>query len=313
MQLLRTPDERFESLPGFPFEPHYLTLIDSQSGVSLRLHYLDEGPTDGVTLLLLHGEPSWCYLYRKMIPKLVAAGYRVVAPDLIGFGRSDKPCEVGDYSYQRHVEWMSRFVEVLDLEGINLCCQDWGGLIGLRLVAEMGDRFDRVLAANTFLPTGDQNLGEDFFRWREFAATVPELPVGGIVARGTVKGLSEAEIAAYDAPYPDESYKAGARAFPQLVPASPDDPAAAPNRRAWEALTQWRKPFLTAFSDSDPITRGADAFLQKLIPGAHGQPHRTLAGGGHFLQEDVAEELAQALIDLTQLPMPAAEVVPPPE
>lgn len=303
MQLLRTPDERFTDLPGFPFQPHYLSVVDRESGDELRLHYLDEGPADAAPLLLMHGEPSWSYLYRKMIPPLVAAGHRVVAPDLIGFGRSDKPGAIEDYSYQRHVDWMGAFLQILDLEQITLCCQDWGGLIGLRLVAEHGDRFDRVLAANTFLPTGDQNLGEAFAQWKEYARSVPVLPVGDIVARGSAKPMSDAEKAAYDAPFPDESYKAGARAFPQRVPDSPDNPAAEPNRRAWQALMAWEKPFMTAFSDEDPITRGADALLQKLIPGAKGQAHRTLAGGGHFLQEDVAAELAQALIDLAAVPV----------
>ncbi len=305
MQLLRTPDERFDALPGFPYTPNYLTLVDAASGASLRMHYIDEGPEDAAPVLLMHGEPSWSFLYRKMIPVLVAAGHRVIAPDLVGFGRSDKPSAIDDYSYQRHVDWMSAFLEVLDLERISLCCQDWGGLIGLRLVAEHGDRFDRVLAANTFLPTGDQELGEAFAQWREFVRSVPVLPVGDIVKRGSAKGLSEAETAAYDAPYPDETYKAGARAFPLLVPASPDDPAAEPNRQAWSMLMRWEKPFLTAFSDEDPITRGADALLQKLIPGAKGQAHTTLTGGGHFLQEDVGVELAEVLSAFTRVHAPA--------
>lgn len=311
MQLLRTPDERFEALPDFAYTPNYLTLVDAASGSSIRMHYLDEGPVDAAPILLLHGEPSWSFLYRKMIPVLVAAGHRVIAPDLIGFGRSDKPSAIEDYSYQRHVDWMSAFLEVLDLEQISLCCQDWGGLIGLRLVAEHGDRFDRVLAANTFLPTGDQDLGEAFAQWREYARSVPVLPVGDIVKRGSAKGLSEAEIAAYDAPYPDETYKAGARAFPLLVPASPDDPAAEPNRQAWSVLMRWEKPFLTAFSDEDPVTRGADALLQKLIPGAKDQAHTTLTGGGHFLQEDVGVELAEVLSAFTQVHAPAKTAVAP--
>jgi haloalkane dehalogenase len=295
MQVLRTPDSCFENLPGYAFAPRYLEIDDAASGQRLRMHYLDEGPADASPVLLLHGEPSWSYLYRKMIPLLVAAGQRVIAPDLIGFGRSDKPAAIEDYSYQRHVDWMSTFLEALDLRQISLCCQDWGGLIGLRLVAEHGDRFSRVLAANTFLPTGDHNLGEAFHQWRDYSQKVPVFPLGQIVSRGCVQRLSEAEVAAYDAPFPDESFKAGARAFPTLVPASADDPAAEPNRQAWKSLMQWKKPFLTAFSDQDPITRGADAILQKLIPGASNQPHTTLAGGGHFLQEDVGVELAGVL------------------
>ena len=311
MELLRTPDECFDALPDFPYAPKYLSLIDAASGVSIRMHYIDEGPADAPPLLLLHGEPSWSFLYRKMIPVLLAAGHRVVAPDLIGFGRSDKPTAIEDYSYQRHVDWMSAFLEVLDLEQITLCCQDWGGLIGLRLVAEHGDRFDRVLAANTFLPTGDQDLGEAFQQWREYARSVPVLPVGGIVSKGVVNPLTDAEAAAYDAPFPDESYKAGARAFPLLVPASPDDPAAEPNRQAWSTLMNWGKPFLTAFSDQDPITAGADAILQKLIPGAKDQAHTTLVGGGHFLQEDVAVELAQTLSAFSQVALPPEPTVDP--
>jgi haloalkane dehalogenase len=297
MQVLRTPDACFTGLPGFDFAPNYLHVYDSASAQLLRMHYLDLGPSEAPPILLLHGEPSWSYLYRKMIPILLAGGQRVVAPDLIGFGRSDKPAAIEDYSYQRHVDWMHAFLQVLELERITLCCQDWGGLIGLRLVAEQGGRFERVLAANTFLPTGDQGAPKAFLEWREYARTVAELPVGAIVSRGCVQPLSAAEIAAYDAPFPDESYKAGARAFPQLVPSTPDDPASAANRKAWQALMEWDKPFLTAFSDSDPITRGADAYLQRFIPGAKGQPHRTLAGGGHFLQEDVAEALARTLLE----------------
>ncbi len=295
MQFLRTPDERFDRLPDFPYAPHYLTVVDAASGVALRMHYVDEGPAQAPPILLLHGEPSWSFLYRKMIPPLLTAGHRVISPDLIGFGRSYKPSAIEDYSYQRHVDWMSAFLKVLDLEQIVLCCQDWGGLIGLRLVAEHGHRFDKVLAANTFLPTGDHSLGEAFHQWRDYARKVEVLPVGNIVARGCIYPLTPEEIAAYDAPFPDESYKAGARAFPQLVPASPDDPAAAPNRQAWGTLMRWDKPFLTAFSDRDPITQGADAVLQKLIPGAQGRTHRTLNGGGHFLQEDVGVELAMVL------------------
>jgi haloalkane dehalogenase len=295
MQVLRTPDSCFENLSGYAFAPRYLEIDDAAGGLSLRIHYLDEGPASSPPVLLMHGEPSWSYLYRKMIPPLVTAGHRVIAPDLIGFGRSDKPAAIEDYSYQRHVDWMSSFLNALDLNQISLCCQDWGGLIGLRLVAEHGDRFSRVLAANTFLPTGDHNLGEAFHQWRDYARSVPVLPVGQIVSRGCAQRLSEAEAAAYDAPFPDESFKAGARAFPQLVPASADDPAAEPNRQAWKSLMQWQKPFLTAFSDQDPITRGADAILQKLIPGASKQAHTTLAGGGHFLQEDVGAELAGVL------------------
>lgn len=296
MDCLRTPDERFQGLPGFPFAPHYVE-VPSGDGGRLRVHYLDEGPPNGAPVLMMHGEPSWCYLYRKMVPVIVAAGHRAVAPDLIGFGRSDKPARREDYTYQRHVDWMEAFLLALDLRGVTLVCQDWGGLIGLRLVAAHPDRFARVVAANTFLPTGDNPPGEAFMRWREFSQTVPDFPVGRIVRGGCVTELPPEVVAAYDAPFPDDRYKAGARQFPLLVPISPDDPAAAANRQAWEVLRRWEKPFLTAFSDSDPITRGADRVLQSLIPGAQGQPHTTIAGAGHFLQEDKGEELARVVVE----------------
>ncbi|HXA30050.1 MAG TPA: haloalkane dehalogenase [Candidatus Angelobacter sp.] len=291
MDVLRTPDDRFANLPGYPFEPHYVD-VDG-----LRIHHLDEGRRGGEPVLMLHGEPSWSYLYRKLVPVLTAAGLRAVAPDLVGFGRSDKPAQREDYTYARHVAWMRGTVEALDLRGVTLVCQDWGGLIGLRLVAEMPDRFARVVAANTFLPTGDRDPGDAFRAWQSYSQTTPDFHAGGIVRGGCVEELPAEVIAAYDAPFPDDTYKAGARQFPMLVPTRPDDPAAAANRRAWEVLARWEKPFLTAFGDSDPITRGADAVLQKLIPGAAGQPHTTLQRAGHFLQEDRGEELGQVVVD----------------
>jgi haloalkane dehalogenase len=300
MDVLRTPDERFTGLPGYDFAPHYVEIDDGEGG-HLRVHHLDEGPPEGEVALLLHGEPSWSYLYRTMVPVLVDAGLRVVAPDLVGFGRSDKPASRADYSYQRHLDWMRQVVfDVLDLRGITLVCQDWGGLIGLRLVAEHPDRFARVVAANTFLPTGDRDPGEAFSRWQRFSQEVPELPVGMILQGATVTELAPEVVAAYDAPFPDESFKEGARQFPVLVPTTPDDPQAEPNRRAWEALEQFDRPFLCAFSDSDPITAGADAPLRRRIPGAAGQPHTTIEGGGHFLQEDRGVELAGAVVDLVR-------------
>lgn len=291
MEILRTPDERFAQLPGYAFSPHYVEV----GGV--RVHYVDEGPRSSAPVLLLHGEPSWSYLYRKMIPVLTAAGHRAIAPDLVGFGRSDKPVERKDYTYQRHADWMRGVIEKLDLRSITLVCQDWGGLIGLRLAAEHSDRFSRVVAANTFLPTGDTPPTDAFVAWRTFSQETPEFPVGNIVQGGCVVGLAPEVIAAYNAPFPDDRYKAGARQFPLIVPTSPDDPASGPNRKAWEVLRRWRKPFLTAFSDSDPITRGADRVLQETIPGAHGQPHTTVTGAGHFLQEDKGEELARVVVD----------------
>ena len=291
MDVLRTPDERFADLPGYSFAPHYVE-VDG-----LRIHHVDEGPRDAAPVLMLHGEPSWSYLYRKMIPVFTAAGYRTVAPDLVGFGRSDKPAARDDYTYERHVAWMRGVVEALDLRDITLVCQDWGGLIGLRLVAEMGDRFSRVVAANTFLPTGDQDPGDAFRAWQQYSQTVPDFHVGGIVKGGCAGEPPPEVVAAYDAPFPDDSYKAGARQFPLLVPTTPDNPASAANRAAWEVLQRWDRPFLTAFGDSDAITRGADRVLQKLIPGAAGQPHTVIANAGHFIQEDRGEELAGVTVD----------------
>ena len=291
MRVLRTPDERFENLPGYPFAPNHVEV-----GSGLRMHYVDEGPRDADPVLMLHGEPSWSYLYRKMIPGVVAAGFRAIAPDLIGFGRSDKPAERSDYTYLSHMDWLHAFVEAIELQRATLVCQDWGGLLGLRLVAETPDRFDRVVAANTFLPTGDRELGAAFHAWRKFSQETPEFKVGRIVKGGCVTDLRDEVVAAYDAPFPDETFKSGARQFPTLVPASPDDPAAAANRKAWDVLKEWDKPFLVAFSDSDPITKGAERVLTKLIPGTNGQPHTTIEGGGHFLQEDKGEELADVVI-----------------
>ena len=296
MQVLRTPDERFTQLPDYPFEPHYAAVPDGEGG-ELRVHYLDEGPGGADPVLLMHGEPSWSFLYRRMIPVITAAGYRAVAPDLVGFGRSDKPAARTDYTYQRHVDWMGALLEQLDLRRATLVGQDWGGLIGLRLVAGQPDRFDRVVAANTFLPTGDRDPGDAFLAWQTFSQETPTFPVGRIVNGGCVTDLPPDVVAAYDAPFPDETYKEGARQFPLLVPTSPSDPAAEPNRQAWRVLSSLDMPFLTAFSDSDPITAGADRVLQEQIPGARGQAHTTLTGGGHFLQEDLGEKLARVVVE----------------
>jgi len=298
MELLRTPDERFADLPDFPFEARYAE-IDDLDGGRLRVAYLVEGPEDGETVLLLHGEPSWSFLYRRMIPVLAGAGLRVVAPDLVGFGRSDKPARQSDYSYARHVEWLrGALFDVLDLRDVTLVCQDWGGLLGLRLVGEHPDRFARVVAANTGLPTGDHPMSEAFLAWQRFAATTERFDVGRIVSNGAATDLAPEVVAAYDAPFPDDSYKAGARVFPSLVPTTPENPASAANRAAWESLARFDKPFLTAFSDSDPITGGGDRVFHKLVPGAQGLGHVTLAGGGHFLQEDVGPDLARVVVDL---------------
>lgn len=296
MKALRTPEDRFEKLSDFPFEPHYVE-IPSGEGESLRVHYLDEGPAEADPVLLMHGEPSWSYLYRKMIPVIAGAGCRVVAPDLIGFGRSDKPADRKDYTYQRHVDWMEAWLEKLDLKRVTLVCQDWGGLIGLRLLAERAERFSRAVAANTGLPTGDVKLSEAFMNWRRFSLETKDFNVGAIVAMGCRTSLSEEVLAAYNAPFPDDSYKEGARVFPSLVPITEDDPASSANRRAWEVLSRLEKPFLTAFSDGDPITRGGDRIFQKLVPGAAGQPHAVIEGAGHFLQEDRGEAFAKIVVD----------------
>lgn len=293
MIILRTPDDRFLNLPDYDFAPHYVEL-----GEGLRLHYVDEGPRDGRTILLMHGEPSWSYLYRFMIRALSAAGFRVLAPDLIGFGRSDKPTETTDYSYAKHVGWMQNWLDQMDLNDAVLFCQDWGGLIGLRLVANNPDRFAAVMAGNTGLPIGKGTPSENFLKWQKFSQTIPVFPTGQILQGATVRELSRAEVAAYDAPYPDESYKAGARIFPALVPTDPSMDGVADNVKAWEVLKAWDKPFLTAFSDQDPVTKGGERLFQKLVPGTAGQPHKILKGGGHFLQEDVHQELSEMLIEL---------------
>lgn len=292
--VLRTPDERFHGLSDYAFEPHYVD-VDGGALGPLRMHYLDEGPRDGAVVLMLHGEPTWSYLYRHMIPPVVSAGCRALAPDFIGFGKSDKPVDRAVYTYQAHVDWMKSWIEQLDLTGITLFCQDWGGLIGLRLAAEMPDRFAKIMAGNTMLPTGDHPAGDAFLQWREFSQKTPEFKIGSIVSRGTVRGLNEAEVAAYDAPFPDETHKAGARAFPMLVPITPDDPAASANRAAWKALIAEKKPFLTCFADKDMIMKGGEKIFQKLLPGCEGQDHFIVEDAAHFLQEDAGPLLGERL------------------
>jgi haloalkane dehalogenase len=293
MNILRTPDQRFAALPDYNFEPHYLALTDAD-GTALRLHFIDEGPRDAAPVLMLHGEPSWSYLYRKMITGLAQKGHRAVAPDLIGFGRSDKPAAQSDYTYERHVRWMSDWLTATKLTRITLFCQDWGGLIGLRLVAAFPDRFARVVVANTGLPIGT-GMSDGFRQWLEFSQSVPELPIGEIVAMGTKHGLSDAVKAAYVAPFPDETYKAGARRFPALVPMTPEHASVAENKVAWQVLSSYARPLLTAFSDSDPITKGGERIFQERVPGAKGQPHIIIKGAGHFLQEDAPGELVELI------------------
>jgi haloalkane dehalogenase len=301
MKTLRTPDERFADLPGYRFAPNYVDLPDGDAdepGGTLRVHYLDEGPRDAAPILLMHGEPSWSYLYRKMIPTLVDAGYRVIAPDLVGFGKSDKPTETTDYTYARHVAWMQALVvDHLDLTNATFFGQDWGGLVGLRVVTANPDRFARIVVGNTGLPTGDGPISDAFMAWQKFSQETPVFDIGFLLNSATVTELTEGEIAAYDAPFPDDSYKAGARIFPTLVPTRPDDPAAADNRAAWKVLEAWNKPLITCFSDSDPVTAGGERVFQQRVPGAVGQPHVTVERAAHFFQEDGSEQLAQVLID----------------
>ena len=297
MEALRTPEERFADLPDYPFEPNYAEVQDGEGGI-LRVHYLDEGPADAAPVLLVHGEPSWSYLYRHMVPILVNAGHRVVVPDLVGFGRSDKPTRQTDYSYARHVAWLSELVfDHLDLRDATFFGQDWGGLLGLRLVAAEPDRFTRVVIGNSGLPTGHGPASEAFLRWQRFSQTTPVFPVGDLVGRACTTELSAAVVAAYDAPFPDDTFKAGARIFPSFVPTNSDDPETAPNQAAWRVLEAFQKPFLCAFSDSDPVTAGGDAPFLAKVPGARGRQHPTIVGAGHFLQEDAGPELAAVIRD----------------
>ena len=297
MDVLRTPDDRFASLTGFDHPVSYADVPDGEGG-TLRMAYVDAGPADGPVVLLLHGEPSWSYLYREVVDALVEQGLRAVGPDLVGFGRSDKPAAVADHSYARHVEWVRALVlDVLDRRDVTLVGQDWGGLIGLRLVAEHLDRFAGVVAANTGLPTGDVPMPDIWWQFRRAVEKAEHLDVGRLVAAGCAKPMSDEVRAAYDAPYPDESYKAGPRAMPTLVPTSPADPATEANRAAWQTLTHSDLPFLVAFSDGDPITAGMAPVLMRSMPGAHGLEHPVVEGAGHFLQEDAGTRLGGIVAD----------------
>ncbi|MGH0029205.1 MAG: haloalkane dehalogenase [Myxococcota bacterium] len=326
METVRTPDERFEKLPGYDFAPHYTDVPDGEGG-TLRIHHVDEGPRDGEPILCMHGQPSWSYLYRKMIPILAEAGHRVLAPDLVGFGRSDKPTRREDYTYANHVAWMNAWVEANDLRDLTLVCQDWGGLIGLRVATDQPDRFARIVVANTGLPDGTgTNIPDDagpamrklyeslpvvkaselgarfaakegppgFLYWRKYCAESPEFSVSDVMRM--IAGAGADEIAAYQAPFPDPRYEAGARQFPSLVPIFPDDPEIPNNRKAWEVLRAWRKPFLTAFSDGDPVTAGGEKRFQQEVPGAKGREHPTIRGAGHFLQDEKGPELAAEVL-----------------
>jgi haloalkane dehalogenase len=328
MQFFRTPDERFDNLADYPFAPHYLQVADTEGG-QLRMHYLDEGAADGPVVLLLHGQPTWSYLYRHMIPPLVAAGFRVLAPDLIGFGRSDKPARTDDYTYARHISWMSEWLLALDLRGITVFFQDWGSLIGLRLVAAYPERFDHVVLANGGLPTSmvpaqytaylkdayltlpvvkAEELGErfrdtsgipGFLYWRKFCAETVELDIGKLMAVVSTTPISAEVERAYRAPFPGQEYLAGARRFPSLVPVFRDEPEAEENKAAWEVLRRFDKPFMLAFSDNDPVTAGGDKQFLAEVPGAQGVAHRTITNAGHFLQEDQPAQCVQAILDIT--------------
>ena len=295
MDIIRTPDECFADLAGYPFAPRYL----DASG--LRIHYVDEGPPGADPVLLLHGEPTWSYMYRDTITALAAAGHRVIAPDLPGFGRSDKPLDRGDYTYQRHVAWMRELVIALDLREITLVGHDWGGFIGLRLAAENPHRFARIVVCEADLRTGDEPVPDGMRQWQRFSQEIPVFQVGELVQIGSVSLLSEGVRAGYDAPFPDARYQQGARQFPLLIPTSPDDPATAANRAAWQVLCRWDKPFLTIFAD-DPVFHDANARFQETVPGAKGQPHRLFPNTGHFLTEDIGPELAEILLSFLSQP-----------
>jgi haloalkane dehalogenase len=296
MGVLRTPDERFEGLPDYDFTPRY-SEVEAADGTRLRAHFIDEGPRDAPPVLLLHGNPSWCYLYRHMVPGLVERGHRVVAPDLIGLGRSDKPVDREAFTMAAHTSWLGQWLESEDLTGVTLFCQDWGGSLGLLLLPAHGNRIDRVIASNTGLPEG-RGANKFLEDWLAFSQSVDVLPVAALVQAGSTRELSDAELAAYDAPYPDGSYQAGPKRFPALIPVQPDNPGVPQAKAAWAFLETWEKPFLTVFGDRDAVAfaAGAHTVLQRRIPGAHGQPHRVIEGASHFIQEDAPDELV-AVID----------------
>jgi haloalkane dehalogenase len=291
MEILKTPIERFVELEGYPFEANYIGLHDG-----LQMHYIDEGDSTDDIILMLHGEPSWSYLYRKMIPVCVNAGFRVLAPDLIGFGKSDKPGAMSDYSYQNHLNWLQQFIEQVVDGPMNVFMQDWGGLLGLRLLPVFEEKINRLILANTFLPNGKVPANAAFIKWKNFAKSTAELQVGKILDMATTTVLSDEVKKAYDAPFPDESYKAGARIFPELVPLEFDDEECVANREIWNYLANFSKPCLTLFSDGDPIMKGAELVFQSVVPGCQNMPHEIIKDAGHFLQEDKGEEIAEKMI-----------------
>ncbi|MEP0190953.1 MAG: haloalkane dehalogenase [Erythrobacter sp.] len=295
MDILTYDPARFAKLPGYEFVEHWVD-IELGEGHTGRMHYVDEGPKDAPPVMLFHGEPSWSFLYRKMIPLLVDAGFRCLAPDLIGFGKSDKPSDIGFYTYDRHTSWLGQWRDAVVPEPAALFCQDWGGLLGLRMVGEAPERFSCVVASNTFLPTGG-TPSPAFLAWREFAKSSPEFQIGELLQRATATDRTPEEIAAYDAPFPDELTKAGARAFPQLVPVGDGMDGIAQNKVAWEGLAEFDRPFLTLFGEDDPVTGGLAQPLIDRIRGAKDMPHAMLSTCGHFCQEDQPTELAQGVID----------------
>ena len=294
VKVLRTPDGRFESLPDFPFEAHYVE-IGNKWGPSLRIHYLDEGSVDAPTVVMLHGEPTWSYQYRTLLPPILRAGYRVLAPDLIGFGRSDKPACTEDYTYELMVDWMGEWFDEVDPKRVTLIVHGWGGLIGLRVVANGMRRFARVIAMNTGLPTGRQAMSAEFTTWQMMARNMPVLPVGHIINGACFVDLNPEVVAAYDAPFPAEEFKSGVRALSSLMPVKPDDPGAIENRTAWRSLRRFKKPFMTAFSYLDPMTGGTEEVFKTTVPGATGQPHTRLRQAGHFVTEDRPERLNKVI------------------
>ncbi|MCP4763040.1 MAG: haloalkane dehalogenase [archaeon] len=298
MKLLRTPKDSFKKIPDFPFEPHYLEVKEGEE--SIRIHYVDEGPKDAEPILLMHGEPSWSYLYRHMIPIFIEAGYRVLAPDLVGFGKSDKPTEKSDYTYKRHISWIKQWLLSPDvnIHNTTLFCQDWGSLIGLRIAIdeECSERISRIVLSNGGLGSDLNKWSEGFFKWLDFSLRVPSMDVGRVIQNATLNVIPEEVMSAYNAPFPDDSYKAGVHIFPSLVPNFEDNPEFESNRNALIKYRKWKKPFLTAFGDSDTVTKGMDSYFQKNIPGAKGQKH-TSVHGGHFIQEDAGPELAKITIE----------------
>lgn len=298
VEILKNDPSDFEGLKEWEYKENFYTLKTGYG--DMNIHYIDEGSSSEDTVLLLHGEPDWGYIYRKFIDPLVAAGVRVVVPDLPGFGKSDKLSERSSYTYEKYVNWMETWMKDLKLNNITLFGQDWGGLIGLRLVAENEDMFKNVVISNTALPTGDISAGKAFEDWKNYAQTVENFHAGGIIKGGTVKGLDQYVIDAYNAPFPDDSYKEAARQFPMLVPVTPDNPSSQKNREAWEVLKNWYKPFLCVFSEQDQIFNGVDKAFTKLIPGCQNQPHKTIQGG-HFIQEDNPEECIEAILHVLAL------------